>query len=90
MIVYQCLSVAPKRWYTPFYQYVLPSILCLFYTFFVIFAGKTKESLEKVDFDQRTACGAPIRWSKYTTNGLWQRVLSLSLPIKMADIKIGI
>ena len=22
----------------------------------------------KNDFDQRTACGAPARWSKYTTN----------------------
>ena len=37
------------------------------YLYFVIFAVKTRESFKKVDFDQRTACGAPIRWSKYTT-----------------------
>ena len=46
--VNQRLRVTPKCWYTPFYQCVLPpfpSILCLFYTFFVIFALKTREML---------------------------------------------
>ena len=71
LIVYQRLGVTPNCWCTQVYQCVslsFPSILCLFYPFFVIFVWKTKESFEKVDFDQRTACRAPVRWSKYTTN----------------------
>ena len=57
LIVNQRLGVTPKRWCTPFYQHVLPSfpsISCLFYLYFVIFAVKTRESFEKVNFDQRT------------------------------------
>ena len=55
---------------TGVYRSVLPCfplILCLFYAFFVLLPENTKESLEKVDFDLQTACGAPVCWSKYTT-----------------------
>ena len=29
--------------------------------------GKSCFSVKKIDFDQQTACGAPICWLKYTT-----------------------
>ena len=29
---------------------------------------KTCFTAEKNDFDQQTVCGAPLRWSKYTTS----------------------
>ena len=30
--------------------------------------GKSCFSVKKNYFDQKTACGAPVRWSKYTTH----------------------
>ena len=38
--------------------------------------GKNCFSIKKYDFDKRTACGAPVHWSKYTT-------LSLSLSFSL-------
>ena len=32
---------------------------------------KTCENTEKDDFDQQTACRAPVCWSKYTTLAHW-------------------
>ena len=56
------LRVTPKRWYAPFIIYfcVILSILWLKKTRKVVLATKN-------DFDQRTACRAPVPWLKYTT-----------------------
>ena len=53
---------APCKWLSldKFYLCVCAALAPFF------FAGKTTESLERADFDQRMACGAPVRWSKYT------------------------
>ena len=40
--------------------------VCFFF-FLLVFGRKRWESAEKVDLDQRTACKAPVHWSKYTT-----------------------
>ena len=40
------------------------------------------------DFDQRTACGAPNRWSKYTTNipyRFWYAAAWHQLDLNMKD-----
>ena len=35
---------------------------------------------QKIDFDQRMACGAPLRWSKYTT-ALVERSLTIGFSV---------
>ena len=39
----------------------------LFFFFSFITAGKSCFLFQKIDFDQQTAFGAPVCWSKYTT-----------------------
>ena len=66
--VNQCLRVAPKSWQTPFYVCVFLFLaLSLLFLFVTEKDGKTCLNGEKDDFDQQTACEAPIHWSKYTT-----------------------
>ena len=43
------------------------NILCVFFVLFLRF--RFFFSAETNDFDQQTACGVPVRWLKYTTNG---------------------
>ena len=47
---------------------------------FCYFCSKNKRN---VDFDQQTACGAPIRWSKYTTTAVLNEI-QLLVPLRHA------
>ena len=40
--------------------------LQLQFTFYDLKVPKKLFQSQKIDFDQQTACGAPVRWSKYT------------------------
>ena len=53
-----------------FLQYVF----CYFLRYFTYLIRKGRKKLfqlQKIDFDQQTACGAPVCWSKYTTLQIW-------------------
>ena len=49
---------------------------------FSVCGGKRRKNMEKhlkYDFDQQTAWGTPVGWSKYTTNSLTSKLLATSL-----------
>ena len=56
-------------------------IFALFYTFYDLKVYKKLFYCRKIDLDQRTACGAPVCWSKYTT------YCSLVIPNKKTRVK---
>ena len=47
-------------------------VLCIasFYTFYDWNERKKLFKCQKIDFDQQTACGAPVWWSKYKTHNI--------------------
>ena len=66
------LKVTPKRWYTPFmHVFVLFLRLPFFFlSFFLLVTEKDEKTCFNRgtnDLDQQMACGAPVRWLKYTT-----------------------
>ena len=74
MGVNQHLRVTPGR--PPFHSCFF--VLFLRIPFFRLVTEKDKKTCfnaETIDFDQGTACEAPIRWLKYTTEGVREVLL---------------
>ena len=65
LVVNLNLSVTPKHWWTPFHACFL-LFFALSFLFFCLWWKKMEKLVltpKKKDFDQWTACGAPVCWS---------------------------
>ena len=63
-------QTVPFRDFTPFPLIVYIIAFCIFhwiFEFFTVCVGKTWKNAQQDDFDQQSACKAPVCWSKYTT-----------------------